>query len=123
MKTPLRIWIAGMAAALLQPLIYAAAHAHYFLSVLEAPTVATVLAMQFAFAAVCVFVVGVPLFLLLRRTGRLGWAVVAIGGLAIGALPAWIGAGEGVLAAGLKGLAGALVFHAVWRRLGHVRPG
>jgi hypothetical protein len=122
MKTPLRLWIAGMAATLIQPLIYAAAHAHYFMSVLEAPTVALVLAMHFAFAAVCVFVVGVPLFLLLRRTGRLGWATVAIGGFVIGALPAWLGDGEGVLLAGLKGLAGALVFYAVWRRLGDVRP-
>lgn len=123
MRTPLRIWIAGMAATLVQPLIYVAAHAHYLLSVLEAPTAAMVLAMQFAFAAVCVFAIGVPCFLLLRRSGRLGWTAVAIGGFVIGALPAWMGDGGGVPAAGLKGLAGALVFHAVWRRLGHVRPG
>lgn len=122
MRTSLRIWAAGMAAALLLPLIDAAAHAGYYLATLEAPTTAMVLLMKFGFAAVTVFVLGIPLFLLLRRSGHLGWATVAAGGFALGALLAWISEGETVPVGGLKGLACALVFYAVWRRLGGARP-
>lgn len=119
MRTPLRIWTAGMAAALLLPLLDAAAHAGYYLHTLEAPTTAMVLLMNFGFAAVAVFVLGIPLFLLLRRSGHLGWATVAIGGFVLGALPGWMS--DEILTGGLKGLAAALLFYAVWSRLGDAR--
>lgn len=122
MKTSLRIWTAGMAAVLLLPLLDAAAHAGYYLHTLEAPATAMVLLMKFGFAAVAVFVLGIPLFLLLRRSGHLGWATVAAGGFALGALLAWMSEGDAVVAGGLQGLAGALVFYAVWRRPGDARP-
>jgi hypothetical protein len=55
-----------------------------------------------------------------RRRGQLGWVTVAAGGFVLGALPGWIG--DEILTGGLKGLAAALLFYAVWRRLGDARP-
>jgi len=97
----------------------------------------------FAVAAVFVFVLGVPVVLLLRRLGRLGWKSVSVAGIAIGALPiavldrpgyavdahvagipatnGWLVYVESVVTAGALGLLSAIVFYAVWRRLGGAR--
>jgi hypothetical protein len=160
MRTPLRIWIAGMAAALVQPLVQAVLQAGYLFGVQSFAGTQLILLFVFGVAAVGVFLLGVPAFLLLRRMGRLGWRSVSIAGMLLGALPlavfawpgheaegalsagqnwhgryvdtyvagtpstyGWLVYGESILGAAAMGLLSALVFYAVWRRLGHVRPG
>lgn len=158
MRTALRIWIAGMAAALVQPLIQALLNADYFFRIQHADTTRMMLLAVFAVATVFVFVLGVPAVLLLRRLGRLGWQSISVAGIVLGALPiavlewpshheagafsasqswhglavdtyvagipttyGWLIYGESIASAGALGLLSALVFYAVWRRLGHAR--
>jgi hypothetical protein len=76
-------------------------------------------------AALHVFILGVPLYLLLRRRGPVRWTTVAAAGLVIGALPAAIVGGPGadggdillVASAALLGLSGALAFSWTLKRL------
>jgi len=155
MRTPLRVWIGGMAATLIQPLIQALFYAEYFFKVQETASTQTILLFVFAVAALWVFVLGVPVVLLLRRLGRLGWRSISIAGFLLGALPTaafgwpghyegvdfsagqnwhghyvatyaagiptrygWLIYGESIASAGMLGLLSAIVFYAVWRRLG-----
>ena len=159
MKTPLRIWIAGMAAALVQPLIQALLYAGFLFGTERLADTQLILMWVFGVAAVCVFLLGVPAVLLLRRMGRLGWRSVSVAGIVLGALPiaalgwpdrheeiafsagqnwhghyvdtyvagipthyAWLLYGESILGSAALGLASALVFFAVWRRLGDPQP-
>jgi hypothetical protein len=76
-------------------------------------------------AALHVFILGVPLYLLLRRRGPVHWTTVAAAGLAIGALPAGLLGGPyplggdflWVASAALLGLCGALAFSWTLKRL------
>jgi hypothetical protein len=110
-------------------------------------------ALVVAFAAAHLVVLGLPLFYLLWRFGRLSWLTVGLAGFFTGLIPiavlgwplrtgsgfssggtwhgqyrefvvngvptmfGWLQYVEGLIFFGLHGLAGALAFYSVWRKL------
>jgi len=149
----MRIWIAAIAATLVQPLVLLAFLAYDLIRSSDPIHGAGFMVLSvLAVAGAAVLLLGIPAFLLLRRFERANWTSLAIAGFALGALPiaalsrpdtlsgysagqnwhghyvetyisgvptqyAWFIYGENVLHFGIHGLAGALVFYAVWSRL------
>jgi hypothetical protein len=150
----MRIWLASIAAVVVQPLVLAGRIAPDYLASSQPQPLHGVgffLLSVVVVAAAVVLILGIPAFLILRKFQREGWGSLAIAGLVLGALPvvfswprslegfssghnwhgkyvetyvngtpttyAWLTYGENILFFGLHGLAGALVFYAVWRRL------
>jgi hypothetical protein len=148
----MRIWIASLAAVLVQPLVFAA---RIVPDLMASPGplygVGFILVSVVVVAAAVVLTLGIPAFLLLRKFQRESWVSVAVAGVLLGALPAalfwprhlegysagqtwhgryvdtyvdgvpttyaWLSYIESVVYFGVHGLAGALAFYAVWRKL------
>lgn len=85
----MRIWIASIAAVIVQPLVFAARLVPDFIAATGPLNgLGFVLLSVAAVAAVAVPVLGIPVFLLLRKFQRDSWTSLAIAGSVLGALPA-----------------------------------
>ena len=90
----MRIWLASLAAVLVQPLVLAVRIApYYFASSDPLYGAGAVFLSVVVVAAAVVLMLGVPAFLVLRRFHREGWTSLAIAGFLLGALlaavPSW----------------------------------
>jgi hypothetical protein len=85
----MRIFIASIAAVAIQPAVFLLRIAPaYFASPTPFHGLGLVLAAVVAVAAVAVLLLGIPIFLLLRKHGHVKWTSLATAGLCIGMLPA-----------------------------------
>jgi hypothetical protein len=149
----MKIWIAAIAAVLVQPLVFAARIApDYLYSSQPLYGFGFIILSVVVVAAAIMLIFGIPTFLILNKYKRESWLTLAIIGFVLGGLPvsfswpsrlegfssgqnwhgkyidiyvdgvpttyAWLTYVENILFFGLHGSVGALVFYAVWRRLG-----
>jgi len=85
----MNIWLAAVAAVLVQPLVFVARLApDYIVSPGPLYGIGFALVAVVVVAAAAVLLLGVPTFLVLRRFHRLSWVSLAIAGVMLGALPA-----------------------------------
>jgi hypothetical protein len=148
----MHIWIASIAAVIVQPFVFAARLMPDFIAATgHLNGLGFVLLSAVAVATLAILILGLPTFVLLRKFQRDSWTSVATAGIVLGAMPAavlwprhlegysagqnwhgtyvntyvngaptssaWLMYGEGIFYFALHGLAGALVFYAVWRKL------
>jgi hypothetical protein len=84
----MRIWLAAIAAIVVQPFVFAVRLApEFFASSQPLYGIGFVLLSVVVVAAAVVFVLGVPAFMLLRKYKREGWLSLAVSGFLLGALP------------------------------------
>ncbi|QNA87406.1 hypothetical protein G4G28_01005 [Massilia sp. Dwa41.01b] len=84
----MRIIVAAIAAALVQPLVFAALHPDALSAAQSQPNfIGAFAVMTIAVAAAVVLVGGVPIFLVMRKLDWLSWPSLALAGLLAGALP------------------------------------